>query len=127
MRVLPAHHAGPEPSPARCARRVAFLRRFWVLRTCRCLAWILLRRESVILGMRRPPPSDWPTLAVGSGRSVAPSLRQGKDQLGLGSGALYQPHGLRQQAVALVADGLVVGPGDDHHLLHVEAGGERPD
>ena len=36
-------------------------------------------------------------------------------------------HRLRQQAIALPAHGLVVGPGDDGHLLHVEPLGQLLD
>ena len=38
-----------------CARRAAFFSRRRAARAWRCLAWIFLRRESVILGMGRHP------------------------------------------------------------------------
>src|SRR5262245_55491915 len=50
--------------------------------------------------------------------------RRGSDPPGLTPG---KPHRLGEEAVALVADGLVISPGHDCHLLHVEAFRQIPD
>src|SRR5262249_58176942 len=66
-----------------CPRRASFFSRRRAARACRCLAWIFLRRESVILGMGLNPlfvPSraldagaaSHSELAASSGGSIGP-------------------------------------------------------